>query len=94
MKSIIVSSTAPYSGKSGVSLALASALEGRGLKAGYFKPYGTMPLAVDGLVTDQDAHFINAALASPGPGHQFRPSSAHEMRILKIYLKIVCRLLG
>lgn len=67
MKAILVSSTMPYSGKSGVCIALIKELEARGRDVGYFKPYGTMPALVDGVETDQDAAYVNRLLSRPGP---------------------------
>lgn len=65
MKTLIVASTAPYAGKSGIVLALLELLRERGVRAGYFKPYGTMPITVDGVTTDADAAYIaNAARIS------------------------------
>jgi len=68
MRTILVTSTAPYSGKSGISLALIHILQERGHRVGYFKPFGTMPVFVDGVTTDQDALYINrCCLARPEP---------------------------
>ncbi len=68
MHAILVTSTAPYSGKSGIALALIYELQERGLKVGYFKPFGTMPVTVDGLTTDQDALYVNrCCLHEPAP---------------------------
>ncbi|MCE5191656.1 MAG: phosphotransacetylase family protein [Actinomycetia bacterium] len=67
MRAILITSTAPYSGKSGLSLALIATLADRGLDVGYFKPYGAMPVTVDGVLTDQDALYINRVLARPAP---------------------------
>lgn len=67
MRAILVSSTTPYSGKSGIALALISTLAARGLSVGYFKPYGAMPVTVDGVLTDQDALYINSTLEKPAP---------------------------
>jgi BioD-like phosphotransacetylase family protein len=68
MQAILVTSTAPYSGKSGIALALIHELQARGLRTGYFKPYGTMPVIVDGITTDQDALYVNrCCLAEPVP---------------------------
>ncbi len=61
MKTLIVASTAPYAGKSGIVLALLELLRERGVHAGYFKPYGTMPVTVDGVSTDADAAYIARA---------------------------------
>lgn len=65
MKSIIVSATAPYSGKSGVCIALIGLLAQRGLDVGYFKPYGTMPVVSPDGETDRDAVYINHMLERP-----------------------------
>ena len=67
MRTIIVASTRPYSGKSGICLALIHELAARGESVGYFKPFGTMPLTVDGALTDADAAYINSTLKDPVP---------------------------
>jgi BioD-like phosphotransacetylase family protein len=73
MNSILVSSTMPYSGKSGVCIALIKELEARGRDVGYFKPYGTMPALIDGFDTDQDAAYVNRLLGRPGPADAVCP---------------------
>lgn len=65
MRTIIITSTKPYTGKSGLAVALITYLADHGLDVGYFKPYGTMPVTVDGLVTDEDALYINQVLLRP-----------------------------
>jgi len=67
MKTIIVASTRRYSGKTGVCVALIEELSSRGMDVGYFKPYGGMPVEIDGVITDRDASFINMALRRPSP---------------------------
>jgi BioD-like phosphotransacetylase family protein len=67
MQTIIVASTRRYSGKTGVCVALISALEERGLRVGYLKPYGGMPREAGGRVTDRDAAFVNHQLSAPMP---------------------------
>ena len=67
MKAIIVTSTRPYTGKSGIALTLVGILSDRGRDVGYFKPYGTMPTISDGLLTDEDALYINRTLGRPSP---------------------------
>lgn len=62
-----MTSTAPYAGKSGLALALVRELEDRGLSTAYFKPLGSMPVTVDGVVTDQDAFYVNERMAHPAP---------------------------
>ncbi|MDZ4167562.1 MAG: phosphotransacetylase family protein [Coriobacteriia bacterium] len=65
MKTIVVTSTRPYTGKSGIALTLIGILADRGLDVGYFKPYGTMPVHAGGLLTDEDALYINRSLKRP-----------------------------
>lgn len=65
MRTIIVTSTKPYIGKSGVAVALIAMLGDAGLDVGYFKPYGTMPIAEGSITTDEDALYVNARLARP-----------------------------
>lgn len=67
MKTVIVASTRPFSGKSGICMALIQELVARGESVGYFKPFGTMPVTVDGVLTDADAAHINSTLPSPRP---------------------------
>lgn len=65
MKTVVVTSTRPYTGKSGIALTLIGMLAERGHDVGYFKPYGTMPVSYEGGLTDQDALYINRSLARP-----------------------------
>lgn len=65
MRTIIVTSTKPYTGKSGLCVALIGHLSARGLDVGYFKPYGTMPVTEGDVTTDEDALYVNRLLARP-----------------------------
>lgn len=67
MQTILISSTRPYAGKSGICIALVKELEARDLDVGYFKPFGTMPERVEGRLTDQDANYVNSGLRRPSP---------------------------
>jgi BioD-like phosphotransacetylase family protein len=67
MHTVIVASTKPYAGKTGICVALLGELRERGVDAGYFKPYGTMPYRDGDLLTDRDAYYINSTLPKPGP---------------------------
>ena len=66
MDCLIVASTEPYAGKTGVVASLLLEAAARGLVAGYFKPFGTMPVTIDGAVTDRDAAYL-ASLAGVHP---------------------------
>lgn len=65
MRTIVVTSTKPYTGKSGLCVALIGYLSARNLDVGYFKPYGTMPVTEGDLTTDEDALYVNRVLARP-----------------------------
>jgi uncharacterized protein len=51
-----------YSGKSSICIALGKILIGRGIKVGYMKPAGTLPMRIDGVTTDEDAKYIEGIL--------------------------------
>jgi len=51
-----------YSGKSSICIALGKILNDRGLKVGYMKPAGTLPIRIDGLTTDEDAKYVEEIL--------------------------------
>lgn len=65
MRTIVVTSTKPYTGKSGLCVALIGHLSAHGLDVGYFKPYGTMPVSEGDLTTDEDALYVNRVLPRP-----------------------------
>lgn len=67
MNSFIVASTRPYIGKSGIVLALLAIAADQGRGTAYFKPYGTMPTTVEGVLTDLDAAYISRHTASEAP---------------------------
>ncbi|MCX6347597.1 MAG: phosphotransacetylase family protein [Actinobacteria bacterium] len=51
-----------YSGKSSTCIALGKILVERGLKVGYMKPAGTLPVRINGITTDEDARYIKVIL--------------------------------
>lgn len=67
MQTILIASTRRYSGKTGACVALVDELAARGLRVGYLKPYGGMPVHIGDVVTDQDAAFVNSHLSNPSP---------------------------
>jgi len=62
MKALYIASVGSYAGKSLAALAIGLHLKERGLRVGYFKPVGTLPVEVNGASTDEDALFIARAL--------------------------------
>jgi uncharacterized protein len=51
-----------YSGKSSICIALGKILIERGIKVGYMKPAGTLPVRINGITTDEDARYIEEVL--------------------------------
>jgi len=66
MKTLYIASVGSSAGKSLAALAIGSYLKERGLKVGYFKPVGTLPVQVEGATTDEDALFIAQTLGQEG----------------------------
>lgn len=58
MKSLFIASALGYTGKSLVAICLGKILMERGVKVGYFKPYGTLPVMKKDRVVDEDADCI------------------------------------
>jgi hypothetical protein len=56
-----------YSGKSLTALALGLSLKEAGYRVGYFRPLGSLPHTVRGVVTDEDALFISDLLNPDAP---------------------------
>ncbi len=73
MVALYVVSNEPYSGKTLACLALGTRWRRRGLRVGYLKPVGMIPLSVDGEVTDEDAPFVAAHLGYDAPPSQLCP---------------------
>ena len=58
MKSLYIASTQGSGGKTTIAVGLCVALRRRGLKAGYFKPVGTLASETGGVLLDEDASFV------------------------------------
>jgi len=65
MTSLYIASISSHAGKSLVSLALGLRMKSDGLKIGYIKPIGVLPITIDGVPTDEDALYIAQALEAP-----------------------------
>ena len=76
LKSLYIASTQGSGGKTTIAVGLCLALRQRGLKAGYFKPVGTLRLARrGGVLLDEDAAFVADLLE---PGRRRPPTSARS----------------
>ena len=73
MRSIMVSSPELYSGKSAVTMALASKLKDNDYKIGYMKPVGTIIVDSNGVLTDDDALTMKRVLGLEDSLHDLAP---------------------
>jgi BioD-like phosphotransacetylase family protein len=64
---LYIASVDSFAGKSLTALAIGLALRDAGQRVGYFKPLGTLPHEVQGVVTDEDAYFISSKLNPEAP---------------------------
>lgn len=67
MVSLYIGSTKGYSGKNLTVMGLGQRLRKDGVKFGYFKPLGRLPIKMDGVLTDKDAWFIHRVLMLKDP---------------------------
>lgn len=62
LRSLYIASTQGSGGKTTIAVGLCLALRNRGLKAGYFKPVGTLPSQTSDVLVDEDAEFVAGLL--------------------------------
>ncbi len=62
LRSLYIASTQGGGGKTTIAVGLCLALRNRGLKAGYFKPVGTLPSRTSSVLVDEDAEFVAGLL--------------------------------
>ncbi|MCK4390388.1 MAG: phosphotransacetylase family protein [Desulfobacterales bacterium] len=67
MVTLYVGSTKGYSGKNLTVMGLGQRCLRDGLKVGYLKPFGRLPIKVNGALTDKDAWFIHQVLMLKDP---------------------------
>jgi len=94
MITLYVGSTTGYSGKSLVSMGLGHKFKQDGLKVGFFKPMGILPIKIDDTLTDKDAWFIYRLFDLKDPLADICPVVVTQELIYKGYLKDVKGLLG
>ena len=70
MPGLYIGSTSGYSGKNTITVGLGLAFQKAGLKIGYMKPVGAMPVETDAGLADEDALFVRGALGlDKDPAH-------------------------
>jgi BioD-like phosphotransacetylase family protein len=73
MISLYVGSTSGYTGKTLITMGLGNKFRRDGLKVGYIKPVGILPVKVDDVLTDNDAWRIYRALGLQDPLSEICP---------------------
>lgn len=74
MAGLYLTSTQAYSGKSAMCIGLGLLLKSQGLKVGYVKPLGTVPIEVGGRLVDEDAVFVARVLDLDDPLDVINPA--------------------
>jgi len=87
MISLYVGSTSGYSGKSLVSMGVGLRLKKDGLRVGYFKPVGILPIKVENILTDKDAWFIYRAFELKDHVAEICPVVLTQELTVRAYLK-------
>lgn len=87
MISLYVGSTAGYTGKSLITMGLGQKFKKDGLKVGYIKPIGILPIKVNDIITDNDAWRIYRALELKDPVSEICPVVLTQELAVKSYLK-------
>lgn len=82
---LYIASTAEYSGKTLVALALGSLWAARGLKVGYVKPIGKIPVTDGSTVFDEDAAFLAKELGLAGPPESVCPVVVTQDLVMACY---------
>ncbi|MGB9711671.1 MAG: phosphotransacetylase family protein [Dissulfurimicrobium sp.] len=85
-KSIYVTSTQNFSGKSALCAGLINRFQKKGLKTGYMKPLSTNPKIVDGKAIDEDAAFIKTTFKLADPIEAMSPTILNN-RVIEDVLK-------
>ncbi len=73
MVCLYVGSTKGYSGKNLTVMGLGQRFLKDGLRVGYFKPFGRLPVKTEGVLTDKDAWFIHRVLMLKDPVESLCP---------------------
>ena len=79
---LYVGSTKGYSGKNLIVMGIGQRFLKDGLKVGYFRPFGRLPIKVDDVLTDKDAWFIHKVLLLKDPVDTLCPVvMTHDMKV-------------
>ena len=85
MKTLFITSTSDYCGKTMVALGLGKRLQADGLKVGYMKSLGRYPVLVDGNPVDSDATLMYEVLKLDDPMEFVSPAIMTQDIIAQAY---------
>jgi len=91
---LYIASTSEYAGKTLVALALGKIWGGAGVKVGYLKILGKIPVMEGGRLVDEDASFIANQLGLEGPPEAFCPAVITHDLVMAAYRGEDLRLRG
>jgi hypothetical protein len=94
MISLYVGSTSGYSGKSLVTMGLGLKFKKDGLRVGYIKPVGILPIKIENILSDKDAWFIYRVLELKDPISELCPVVMTQELTVKAYQKDIKGLMG
>jgi BioD-like phosphotransacetylase family protein len=82
MVTLYVGSTERHSGKNIAVMGIGQRFAKDGLKVGYIKPFGRLPIKTEGMLTDRDAWFIHRVLGIKDPPETTCPVvMTHDMMV-------------
>ena len=85
MKTLFITSTSDYSGKTLLALGLGKKFQADGLKVGYIKPFGRYPTTVDNTIIDSDAALMREVLELDDPLELISPIVVSQDLIAQVY---------
>lgn len=85
MKTLFITSTSDYSGKTLLALGLGKKLQADGFKVGYIKPFGRYPTTVNDTVIDSDAALMHEVLELGDPLELISPVVVTQDLIAQVY---------
>jgi len=85
MKTLFITSTCDYCGKTLVALGLSKRLQADGFRVGYMKSLGRFPTTINGVVVDSDAAFMYEILGLDDPLEFVSPAIMTQDVIAQAY---------
>lgn len=91
---LYIASTTSFAGKTLLALALGKIWGGKGVRVGYVKPLGKIPVTEGGTLADEDASFLARELALEGPPEAACPVVITQDLVMAAYRGEDLRLRG